>query len=97
MVVAVKMSSGGVALDFAGPPRRLAGVIGGLAVLAGVLGIAVGEPVMDVGHHVFCLGQVCGHLRQTRTRRLDELDLQVQVNRPGRRFIGPWQWPAARG
>ena len=65
--VAAKVSSGGVALDFASPPGRLTGVIGGLAVLADVPGITVGEPVMDGGHEVFGLGQVCGHLSQTRT------------------------------
>jgi hypothetical protein len=51
---------------------------------------------MDGGHGVFCLGQVGGHLSQTRPRVLEALDLSGEVNRPGRRFIGPRHGPAAR-
>jgi hypothetical protein len=57
-----EVSSGGVALDFTGGPRRLAGIFGGSRVLVCVLRIAVGQLVMDVRHAVFCFGQVRGQL-----------------------------------
>jgi hypothetical protein len=59
---------GGVALDIAGAARRLAGMVGGPAVLGSIPGIAASHLVMDAGDGLFGLHQLRGHLSQMRPR-----------------------------